>query len=748
VSGERRSTAVAALLLAAVAFLPFVRGTLAGASLYFRDLSLQFFPVRRFVAEGLRAGVLRYWNPFAYEGVPLPLLPLGYPVDLLHALRPGDAFFSLLLALHVPFAAVAFFLLARRFDTSPLGAAAGGVLFGLGGFALSTVNLYVYVQALPWVALVVLALHRAADGGRRAVAAAALAGAVLLSTTAVEFALQAFVAGIVLAPLPPRPGARARLAGAIALGTGLAGFVLLPISAIVGGSAREAGFPTAVVLAHSVHPVALVQALVAGLFGDPAEVANRFWGVRFFPRGFPYFLSLYVGASGLALAATGAFERRPAVRRLVVLALVGLVLCLGRWAGLAPLVDLLGPLRKVRFPSKAFLTVHLSLALLAAFAIDALSRAERHALRRFAWTAAGLGAALLVLPALALGLPPLARFLLGGFFPPEMPWPLRFSDARFIAADAATGAAFALLAALLAALALRRRLRATLAAAGVALLVAADLLRAGAGLNPMVNPGFLRPSPEAERLAARLREEGGRVFPFDPSYSPAYYRARATLAGHHELWSFALLEDTFAPDTNLDSRLPTALTPDRTMLVPVERVLAPESASPQGFALIVERLRVAGVAHVLSLDPLQDPALESEEEIRVPRLAPLALYLYRLSGAKPLAEVVADTGRAGRVVSLERRGDTVSIVLEAERAARLVFREADAPGWTARLDGRPSAVERVEGHERSVALPPGSHEVVFRYRPPRLVAGAALSALSALVVAWLWLWARRGAAST
>jgi hypothetical protein len=737
VSEERRRAALAAGLTAVAAFLPFVRGTLAGASLYFRDLSLQFFPVRLFEVEGLREGVVRFWNPYAYEGVPLALPPIGYPLDLLQLLRPEAAFFSLLLALHVPLAAVALFALARQLGASPLAALGGGLLFGLGGFALSTVNLYVYAQALPWVAIVVLALRRAASGERRDVALAALASAMLLTTTAVEFALQAFAIGIVLAPHATAPRAWGRLATSLALGCGLAAFVLLPASALVAGTARGAGFPTDVVLAHSVHPVALGQVLVAGLFGDVARLADRFWGERFFPRGFPYFLSLYVGATALALVVTGALEQRRPTRRLLALALAGLVACLGLWAGLAPLVDLLGPLRVVRFPSKAFLTVHLSVALLAALGLDTLSRGELRGLRRFAWTALCLGLVTLAGPVLALAVPSLARFLLAGFFPPDLPWPLRFTYARDIATDAAVGGAVALLAAALAALALRGRIRPALATTAVALLLGADLLRAGAGLNPTVRPDFLRPSTEARHLAARLREEGGRLFPFDPSYSPAYYRARAALAGRHELWSFALLEDTFAPDTNLESRVPTALTPDRTMLVPVERVLAPGDASPRALAAIVDRLRAAGVNHVLAPEPLESPALWDHQVVVVPRLAPLSLHLYRLDGARPRVELVADDQAAGRPLSLERRGDMVTIRVDASRAGRLVFREASAPGWSASVDGRTTALERVESDHRAVAVPAGRHQVVFRYRPPRLAAGVLVSILSLLLVAWL-----------
>ena len=48
----------------------FSRGPLSGHPLDFRDLSLDFFPLRRFVLAGLQAGALRFWNPYVHEGEP------------------------------------------------------------------------------------------------------------------------------------------------------------------------------------------------------------------------------------------------------------------------------------------------------------------------------------------------------------------------------------------------------------------------------------------------------------------------------------------------------------------------------------------------------------------------------------------------------------------------------------------------------------------------------------------------------
>ena len=72
-----------------------------------------------------------------------------------------------------------------------------------------------------------------------------------------------------------------------ALGAALAAPVLVLVAGQLEGSARGQGFPTDVVLAHSVHPFALVQTVVGSLFGNPANLANEWWGQNFFPRGFP-----------------------------------------------------------------------------------------------------------------------------------------------------------------------------------------------------------------------------------------------------------------------------------------------------------------------------------------------------------------------------------------------------------------------------------------------------------------------------
>jgi hypothetical protein len=718
--------------VALVAFLPFARGVLAGSSFYFRDLSLQFFPLRLFTLEGLRQGELRYWNPYTHEGEAVSL-PLGYPLDLVALFRPTEAGLSLLLALHVPLAALAFFALARQLGVKTVGAAAGALLYALGGFALSTLNLYIYAQALAWAPLVLRGLMRAADGNGREVARAALPIGLAATTTGAEIVAQAVLVGVVLAQ-PRSRAAAARLALALGLGFGLAAFVLLPLSALVAGSARDAGFPTDVVLAHSVHPVTLLQTVLASLYGEPGQLAEKFWGQRYFPRGFPYIVSLYLGATALCLAALGLREGRRPGRLVAALAALALAMALGRYAGLGPLVETLDFVRRFRFPSKLFFTVHLGVAVLVGLGVDALATAtEARPWRRL------IGAAFLASSALSLFAGILSfdsvlyRYLLAGFFPHDLAVPSRQSAMQTVASDALTSAVLAAALGIVALLAARGRLGNGLAAGLCTGFLAADLLRAGAGLNPMVSPDFFRLSPAAERMAAEVRASEGRLFVLDPSLSGAYYRARALRLRGHEVWSFVVLRESFVPDFNLAPRVPTAMSLDRTMLVPLDRILRPEGARVAGLAGLLERLRAGAVSHVLSLEPLflpdLVPVLTGDEGI----LAPLVTHLYRLKGTRPRLELLGE----GRILDSHEGTDRLEIHAEAAVAARLVLRDALAPGWTARVDRKSVPLEPYQARYRAVVLPAGRSRVELRYEPPRRALGVALSVMAVLACAFL-----------
>ena len=697
---------------------------------YFRDFTVTFYPLRLFWARELRAGRWPAWNPYVHEG--LPALPVLYPPDLLHVLAPGPAFVSWLLTLHFPLAALAAYALARDLGLGRAGAFVAGAVFSLSGLCLSSLNLYVFLQAMALSPLVVLTLRRAAHRGGRWLVAAAAALALAVSTLAVEFVGQAMLLGIVLGYVDrPAPRTAARLAVASAIGLGLAAVPVLVTAGILRESLRGAGFAPDVALGNAVHPLVLLQALIPDLFGSLAAPVEAWWGGRFFSKGFPYLLSLYLGPLALALAAAGVAAGGLARRhRVVLLVLGGLALwyALGAPAGLAAAVSHLPGVSSFRFPSKAMLLPVLAVALFAAAGAHALVRGQGW--RRFGWACAATAAVPAVAAAVVgLGGEGLARWagVAPGFFP---------AVRRTIVVEAAQAALLALAGAAVAVLVVRGRLSARPAVAVVALLLVGDLARAGAGLNPQAPPALFALLPELseQRLDAL---GGGRVFSHGLDESPAF---RAFLAGStpgRGLWSFFLSRQMLVPYASALDRVETAHGKDLTAFVPHTPVLEPEEFAPARAGEILDRLRASAVTRVLSLDPLAPPGLVLLS--RVPAGPPgMWIHVYELSGPASRAELrcaaAEGTTPAGCATGALRvtRFDPArrEYEVEAATAGDLLLRDTYARGWRAFVDGDDTPVRRADGRHQPVAVPAGRHRVRLVYTPPGLRAGLAVMALS------------------
>jgi hypothetical protein len=285
-------------------------------------------------------------------------------------------------------------------------------------------------------------------------------------------------------------------------------------------------------------------------------------------------------------------------------------------------------------------------------------------------------------------------------------------------------------------MAARGRLSPAAAAWAVVGLLAADLLRAGMGLNPTVPAGFFAPSAEIARHLDAWRA-AGRVFTCDPAASEAYAVGRATRADH-ERWTFAVLRDTLAPSFNVRARVPSALSPDLTMLVPPQRLIDVADAGCPDLGRLIAPLRAAGVAHVISADPLVHPDLAPEATEAPAALAPVAVHVYALRAPLAMAELIPEAPLQVR----RRDPGHFEIAIDAPAPTRLVVREAWAAGWQARVDGAPVAVTRAAGRHLAVAVPAGAHTVRIDYRAPGARLGAAIGLTAALLALALLAWPR------
>ena len=739
------SWTLASIVAPLVSFVPFAYGLAKGGCFYFRDLSFQFFPIRRFVVEGLLRGEIRQWNPYVNEGVPVMPPPVSYPIDLLQTLVPNEWGFSLLLALHVPLAALTFLGLARRLEFRPAAATLGALVYALGGFSLSCVNLYIHVEAFAWAPLVISMLIRARSGGAREVALAGAAIALCLSTTGVEIAAQAVACAFVLSA-SRRTSDHLRFAASVLLGAGLATSPLVALFSLVSGSRRGGGFAIAESLDNSVHPLSLLQTLIAGFYGDPITAGYSYWGARFWGGPSPYFVSLYVGGAVLCFAAIGAAGAGRYRTRLLFLLAAGLTICLGRWARLDVLLELAPVLASFRFPVKAFFIVVVASALLASAGADRLLSSRR------AWWPLLVGSTLVGMGLLSLSLvetwlPEGFAWLQGRLFVDAYPQGLRAAALRSVAADAAAGAAALVVIAGLAALTLRQRISARAALVAATAIIAADLLRAGAELNPTAHSSLYTFSPEMTRVAARLREAGGRVFTCTVFAMPTF-RDAVRRVGRTTIWTAAVWRESLSPYANMDIGMPTTGL-DPTALVSGEHSLSRGEAMCRD-AGTLQRLRDSGVRHILSVQPFTNDALRLVDVASPARTAPLSIYVYELENSLPDPTVwhgpddVDERGR-GRALDaavaryVESESGFVRVAVDTPREAYLIVRRTNAVGWSATVNGRPAALSTANGRHQAVAVPSGTSDVVLRYRAPNLWLGMALSLLSAAIAAALWL---------
>jgi hypothetical protein len=730
-------------------------GVLSGRLLFFRDLSTFYAPWYAFASEALRQGVWPLWNPTLNGGQPFLL---AYPVDLLLLLGGGwHATLGVGQALQLLVALTGMTVLARRLGMGPWGSWLAGAVYGAGGFLLSLVDLGFLFEAAAWAPWVVAAYLAALQhpGGRRLAAFSALL-ALQTSTLGAEVVLQTALVAVVLGVGVRRPPVARMLR--VGIGGGLlaallAAPALLGARALVEGTARAAGFSETQRIGFSLRPAVLLEAVLPHWLGSVHAFSDAdYWGRAYFPEGFPYFVTLYLGVPLLLLAAQA---RRP--RRLWALAVLGTVLATGAHEPLVRAVGL--PLRG---PQKFFFLTHLSLALLAGFGLE---RRERE-------PPAGSGRAVLfLLPGIALTALSLGLRL--------APGPLVSLGSRALAALSDPRAAVAArtvwpeawlvsgLLALAAGLAVARGGRFVRLAALVTL---ADLLTVNANVCPMAPASFYELRPDLASLYRPMHgADRGRVYSYGVAQTPGL-RFEPVMAGApSDVWLYYLDRQSLLPPTPALDELDSAFDLDRVGWAPPQSTFTGAEAVPERFRECQRRLRGAAVRWIVSFRELPPDLVVPRGERKLPEVRQ-PLRLYELREALPRAYYVRDYEVVRGPADLARRlqqpdfDPARTVLLERpppSRApsgtameARVRYEPVDAhtvrihartpPGLIVVLDGYhadwmaedgtgPVPLLRANGRYRALPTPGGERVFTLRYRPRWRAPAVSLAVLGALV---------------
>lgn len=779
-------------LLAALVLLFFHRPLTTG-TFFFRDLYQTGFQKRDFLVRSVFSGELPLWDPLIHGGQPFlgsPANAVFYPASLAFLLLPTVFAFNLVIVAHFLFAAVAAYCLARVAGLSPRAAFVAGAVYGLAGVMLSTGNLLVYLFAAGWLPVVLALLHRHLQTRRAELALlASIAAALPLLAGGVEFTAMMFVTLLVWVLAVNAPGIdRPRRAGVvIAIGIGAVALSLvqtLPATEMIANSSRAGRVSYASFTQWSVSPRRLPELVVPQFFGrtDALDDAD-YWGLPVEDRGFPYLASIYCGALTLILAIAGVVSRSqprafdgggapepdlpdaaprafpmPA-RALGGIALAGIVLSLGRFLPIFPLIYRLPLVATFRYPVKAMMITTLPLALLAGLGIDRCASARTR--RGVAMASAAAALLLAWLGSMIRANGGFAASLEQAFFLQR----LAGDRSAALACGFFEAALFLALAAIAVVL---FRARSGVAVTVLAALVAADLAVAGMHVNAYA-PRSLFEEPAAARLVRRFAGDGRLYRTADPI-------ALSLRAPSNDIWWLARWKlETLSGYNAATFGIPTIFHVDYDGLAPVAIARMTSIVDSLPWSARLPILRAAGVRIIMTFDDLHVPgvrllirsqsgagmlslyALDDSPRERFVGSAELvpssSAAIARMTsgfsddtillrgGPAPAREGCGTTA----VRATSRRLNAVRYEVNAPCDGWVYFAESWYPGWRVTVDGHEQPLLRANDTFSAVAVPRGPHAIERRYVPLRLIAGAAAStiALTAMVIAIVILGRRR-----
>ncbi len=715
------------------------RGAMLEENPALSDLLFQVYPWQLYITRSLSSGSVPLWNPYSYCGVPFVanaqsavFYPLHWPAWVFPSMRV----FTIALLLKILLAGLfmAVFLRGLGYGTMPC--VLGAVSFALCGFMTSWLG-YAHTNA---ALLLPLLMHAA-----RLLALSPGTGPFLLYSFASaaqylgghpETSLHIMGASALYFLWTMRGAGRPRLAwGLFALG-GLLGFLMASVQTFpfIEYLARSAQLEDRRALATvdpSLPPGALMTLLVPGYYGLP-------W--RFTYSGPAAFQSVagYAGAGVLLLALMSLRWWREGRFFLLLAALSGAVVYGPSWirSGLLRRIPLVG----ISSNNRLLLLVSFSLAALAALALHRILDAGEPRAHRTVGHLAWLALAGASLAATA--------------------WFIPSADPAASRLTAATVSGTALL---LAFGIVRPPLtsRRAVYLGAVVLLTCLDMFLFAFRFNPHADPGELFPPTN---LTEFIRKDsyndmvrGGRLMTVGWTMRPEIQMVyRLSSIEGYDAMEFApyrkLLERAKVASIHETGDVPATSRPLlnllglRYLITPPGGVVSGEQMTlaydgPDGRVFVNERARPR-FSFVDSARP--GPAPGGPEALEI--LASSGIDLSRTVLLEPsrgrLAAPPAGSGTASAavpaavpaiVVERNAEGDLAVTVRGHGRPGYLVVADVHAPGWEARVNGKPAEVLRANSLFMAVELPPEDCEVALVYRPLWYKAGAWTSTLSLLI---------------
>jgi hypothetical protein len=732
-------------------------------ALFYFDITEINYPYRAFFAEELRAGRFSRWCPGLYCGLPLfsesqagYLHPLKY---LLYPWMQTWQAFNLDTVLSIWLTGLGTYGWLRR-HVGSAAALTGAAVFGLSGYVWGHLIHTSMINALASVPFIIWGLEASWESARwRGVVLGGVALAIQVFAGHLQDSL--LTIGLVLlygfyrAATESGVAARVRAFGMafvlVGLGVLISGVQWVPSKELLDRSPRAGGLTRGELTYGSWSPELVPTVVVREAYGTRARDTG--WMNGYYPY---HEMNIYMGLIAVVLAvvgAGGAAARDRWVSFWVILIGIGCLLMLGRFTFLFDYAHRLPVIGSSREPVRFHLWVSLGIAALAACGVERLERPGPVSLKH-GLVLAGILIAVSIPIMIYIYAPVWTR-------PKEWTQPYHLARYRWLGRELSFGisrtAILVVTAGLVAWMAVRatdpaRRAR---RAAILPLLVLADLFSAHWFDAPTVDPGYWTVPPAS---AQRLKRSNDfiRVFGIGDKASgePGYASEHIDFLEVRDPldWSLPLVWHLNAARGN------TPMISQRLVDFTNEKLgkkLGRTRFDLEGdthrrragdFAgLPRTRAGAAFIHHNRDALPrariMGQPVYADDQRQAVAALERIGTglrdQLVVEDPTQPLTADVVVRGTARIAVDLPER---VEIEAEAETAAYLVLADTFDPGWSATVDGVSAPIRPAYVAFRAVYLTPGTHRIVFTYRPAGLDLGLSLTGCGLLLGLLLWFW--------
>jgi hypothetical protein len=652
----------------------------------FSDISLTHEPYTLFLRQAILEDYqIPLWNPMILSGAPFfanPLSGLYYPPGWLALILPLPLGFNLLVLAHLLWGGLGTYSLLREEGLLPEAAILGALAFAALPklFAHYGAGHLTLLYAVPWTPWLLWAEARAAKGTAKPGWAQP---GLLLAITFLADVRWSLLAGLVWLGFAVKVRAKwTHLARQITLAGLLAAPLALPLLEFTRRATR-ANLSSGDIFTFSLPPERLLGLFIPD-FGGFHEYA------------------LYSGEFILALALVVLVAKslRARGRFWWITAGLSLLFALGPATPLFSGLAWLPGFNLLRVPSRALFLCGLSIAVLAAFALDGILKALPAAERRPA------NLALAALAGLTAGLAGLIAAV-GGQLAFNLAW----------------GAAAVVLAAIWVGLGVNRRLNQS---AWLIFLFVFTMLDLGVFDRQAFAPRSAQAVQAEGLLAARFLEEQPGVFRvYSPSYSlPQQTAVRAGL-------ELADGVDPLQLSAYVAFMGPASGVPENGYSVTLPPYANGDPAVDNAaFHPDPQRLGLLNVRYLASAFNLDDPYLKLMESLGGTRIYENRMAYPRAwvqaGSERTISASPADAQPASILSQTPNRIQIQMPDLASSGEYILVTSEIAYPGWRVWVDGKPAQILTVDGLLRGVRIQGGAHQIVFSFLPFSLIAGLAL----------------------